>query len=163
MRSFAPGSLIFVLCTACTIGIAHAQSQVAKQGDDNITHIFTFADKTMKLGDRTAIFREFYGISRNDKGSGMFHNLAMRCWGLIDIIDGKGSSVGRCVENDAEGNEIYSTFENKAGVGAHTIIGGSGKYKGILGEQAFAGLTTVKGTDGTSTMVIALKATWALP
>ena len=46
---------------------------------------------------------------------------------------------------------------------AKTITGGSGKYKGISGEQAFAGLTIVKGTDATSTMVIALKATWKLP
>ena len=163
MRASASKFIIFVLCAGCLISIDQAQSEVARQGEDNIAHIFVFADKTMKLGERTTIFRELSGISRNDKGNGMFHNLAMRCWGLIDINDNKGSSVGRCVESDAEGNEIYSTFENKGGAGAHTLIGGSGKYKGISGEQAFAGLTIVKGTDGTSTMVIALKATWKLP
>ncbi len=61
------------------------------------------------------------------------------------------------------GTRFYSTFENKAGVGAHTLIGGSGKYKGISGEQAFSGLTVVKEQDGVSAMVISLKATWKLP
>lgn len=161
MPAFARMILAAALVSGCAFTSAHAQG--AKQGEDSITHIFTFVDKTMKLGERTAIFREFSGISRNDKGSGMFHNLAMRCWGLIDIIEKKGSSIGRCVETDADGDEIYSTFENKAGVGAHTLIGGSGKYKGISGDQAFGGLSIVKGTDGVSTMVISLKATWKLP
>jgi hypothetical protein len=162
-------ALLRALPVVIAIGVAailahSAQAQTAaKQGEETVTHTFTFVDKTMKLGDRTAIFRELTGLSRNDKGSGMFHNLGMRCWGFIDIIDSKASSIGRCVEADAEGDQIFSTFENKAGVGAHTLTGGTGKYAGISGQQAFSSVSIVKGPDGVSVMTIALKATWQRP
>ena len=163
MSVLARMALAMTLSIGCAVVSTNSDAQAQRQGEDNITHIFSFTDKTMKLGERTAIFRELTGISRNDNGSGMFHNLAMRCWGFVDIVDKKPSGIGRCVEVDVEGDEIYHTFENKAGVGAHYLIGGSGKYKGISGEQAFAGVNIVKGPDGVAVMAISLKATWKLP
>lgn len=141
-------ALVTTLGIGCAFVSTSSYAQSQRQGEDSITHIFSFTDKTMKLGERTAIFRELTGISRNDSGSGMFHNLAMRCWGFVDIVDKKASAVGRCVEVDADGDEVYHTFENKAGVGAHFLIGGSGKYKGISGEQAFSGSTSSRGQTG---------------
>lgn len=143
-------------------GVAEAQS-AARQGEDSISHIFTFADKTIKLGERTSMFRELSGVSRNDKGNGMFHNLGLRCFGFIDISEGKASSIGRCLETDGDGDQIFSTFENKSGAGSHTLIGGTGKFKGISGQQAFSGVSIVKGPDGVAAMIIPLKATWKLP
>lgn len=140
-----------------------AAQQAGQHGEEAVTHIFTFSDRVLKLGDRTNIVRELVGISRNDKGSGMFHDLAMRCFGFIDIVDGKPSAIGRCVEVDKDGDQVFSTFENKAGVGAHTLIGGTGKYKGITGQQAFNGISIVKGPDGVMSMIIPLKVSWKVP
>ena len=143
---------------------APAAAQSTKEGEDDVTHSMTIVDRVMKMGDdHTAIFRELIGVSRNDKGSGMFHNMGIRCWGYIDIVDKKPSSSGRCVEMDADGDQIFHTFENKAGVGAHVLVGGTGKYKGISGEQAFSAVTLVKGPEGVSVLVIPLKARWKLP
>jgi hypothetical protein len=151
------------LVAAWTVFTGPTLAQAPRQGKEQIKHTFTFVDKTMKMGDRTAIFREFSGLSTNDKASGMFHNMVMHCWGLIDIVGGKGASTGRCVEADKDGDQIFSTFDNKAGVGAHTLVGGTGNYKGISGQQAFAGLGIVKGPDGVTAMIISLEAHCKLP
>lgn len=165
MRGLIKNALGLVLVSGLALAqAAPATAQAnARQGEGAVTHIFTFTDRSLKLGDRTNIVRELVGISRNDKGDGMFHDLSMRCFGFIDIIDGKPSSIGRCVEVDKDGDEVFSTFENKAGVGAHTLIGGTGKYKGITGQQAFGGVSVVKGPEGVTSMVIPLKVTWKLP
>jgi hypothetical protein len=165
MRRMMTGALAATLIGGLsTARVEPALGQAgARQGDEVVTHIFTFSDRALKMGDRTNIVRELVGISRNDKGSGMFHDLAMRCFGFIDIVDGKPSSIGRCVEVDKDGDQVFSTFENKAGAGAHTLIGGTGKYKGITGQQTFGGVSIVKGPDGVASMVIALKVSWKLP
>ena len=102
----------------------------------------------MKIGDRITIFRELSEVSRNDKGNGMFHNLGIRCWGFIDVVENKPSATGRCIETDTDGDQLFSTYENKAGAGAHTLIGGTGKYAGISGQQTFVAATPVKGYHG---------------
>ena len=47
--SFA--SLIWLLAAGVP-----ADAQNPKQGEDNITHTYTYVDKVMKMGDRTTIF-----------------------------------------------------------------------------------------------------------
>jgi hypothetical protein len=153
--------VVACVCVLMTGGMAFAQP--VKQGEDSIMHIYTYVDKIMKLGDRTVIFRELSGVSRNDKGSGMLHNLGMRCWGFIDVVENKPSTTGRCVEMDADGDQVFATYVNKAGVGSHTFIGGTGKYAGISGEQTFSGVTPVKGPDGLNVLIVSTHTTWKLP
>lgn len=152
-----------VLAFGSAIPTGQAIAQPAKQGEENVTHIYNYVDKVMTMGGRTTIFRELSGVSRNDKGSGMLHNLGMRCWGFIDVIEGKPSSIGRCVEIDADGDQVFATFENKAGVGSHTFIGGTGKYTGITGQQTFSGVSPVKGPDGLTVLIVSTRTTWKLP
>lgn len=142
---------------------APVRAQVVKEGQADVIHTYTIADRTMKMGERTVIQREFTGVSVNEKGSGMFHNLGMRCVSLIDVIDGKNYASGRCVEADADGDQIFHTFENKAGAGAHILIGGTGKYQGITGQQAFGAVRTVKGPDGVTALIVSVKASWKIP
>ena len=57
-------------------------ADMAKQGTDSYTTTYVLTSShTMKLGDRTYTTLEFGGIARNDKGSGMFHNMGVRCLG----------------------------------------------------------------------------------
>jgi len=163
MQRFSKRLCAAAVCTTGLMALNHVHAQAAKQGEEQVTHTFTFTDRTMKLGDRTVIQRELTGLSHNDKGSGMFHDLGMRCMGFIDVVGGKASSIGRCVEVDADGDQIFSTFENKGGAGAHLLIGGTGKYTGISGRQDFSGVRIVKAPEGASVMVIPLKVKWTLP
>lgn len=148
------------LCLATMAGVAHCQP--ARQGEDNVTHFFTVTDKSMKMGNRLVIQRELSGVSTNDSGSGMFHNLGVRCLSFVDIVDGKASSTGRCVDTDADGDQIFHTFENTAGVGAHTLIGGSGKFTGITGQQVFGAVRLIKGPDGGTSLIVPVKAKWKI-
>ena len=152
-----------ILCLTSLASPSMAQAQIAKEGEAAVTHTFIVSDKTMKMGDQMIIQRELTGVSTNDQGSGMFHGLGMRCLSFIDIVGGKAAAIGRCVETDTDGDQIYSTFENKAGAGAHTLTGGTGKYSGISGRQSFSGVRAVKGPDGVNGVIIPLKATWKLP
>lgn len=93
----------------------------------------------------------------------MFHGLGLRCLSLIDIMDGRASAVGRCTETDTDGDQIFSTFENRAGSGSHTLIGGTGKFAGLSGEQSFSAVRAFKGPDGVNGIIIPLKAKWKLP
>ena len=40
---------------------------------------------------------------------------------------------GSCVETDKDGDNVFTTFDDKN----HYLIGGTGKYKGIMGELEF--------------------------
>jgi hypothetical protein len=143
---------------------AFAQSAPPKTGEADVVHVFTFHDRqVLKMGDRTVIHRELVGVSLNNQGSGMFHNLGIRCIAMIDIEQGRPHSQGRCVEVDAQGDQIFHTFENKAGKGAHQLVGGTGKFQGITGQQDFAGITMPKSPEGTTVMVVPVKAKWKLP
>jgi hypothetical protein len=163
MTEFRKNLVALSLCACALIAGSTAGAQPAKQGEDNVTHIYTYVDKVMKLGDRTVIFRELSGVSTNDKGSGMLHNLGMRCWGFIDVVENKPSTTGRCVQMDAQGDQVFSTYVNKAGVGSATFIGGTGKFAGISGEQTFTGYTSLKGPDSLNVLILSTHTTWKLP
>jgi hypothetical protein len=163
MTEFRKNLVALSLCACALIAGSTAAAQPVKQGEENITQVYTYVDKVMKQGDRSVIFRELSGVSRNDKGSGMLHNLGLRCWGFIDVVEDKPSTTGRCVEVDADGDQVFATYVNKAGVGSHTLVGGTGKYAGISGEQTFSGVTPVKGPDGLNVLIVSLHTTWKLP
>ena len=115
MIGFVRTSMALACCTFGLIAGNAADAQIARQGEDGVTHIFTYVDKVMKIGDRITIFRELSEVSRNDKVNGMFHNLGIRCWGFIDVVENKPSATGRCIETDTDGDQLFSTYENKAG------------------------------------------------
>lgn len=161
-RAIAPSVPILVALLA-TVGQA-ATAQTARQGEEQIRHVFTFTDRaTLRMGDTTVIHRELQGIELNDKGSGMFHDLGVRCLSQITIRSGAASADGRCTTVDKDGDQIFHTFENRAGAGAHVLVGGTGKYAGITGRQEFSGVQLVRSPEGVNLMVIPLRATWKLP
>jgi hypothetical protein len=76
---------------------------------------------------------EGFGITRNTSGQKSFDNMSVHCVFYYGEHGGKGDAKGACTETDADGDKVFTTFV----VGTHTLIGGTGKYKGITGAASF--------------------------
>jgi hypothetical protein len=103
---------------------------------------------------------EFSGTFFNDKGAGsMFHRSGVKCpaWFDADFNNNKSSAGGYCVITDLDGDQAYLTWQNAGtpgpggrGPGTFKYTGGTGKYKGLSGDNTFVGITQVNWADGSS-------------
>jgi hypothetical protein len=73
------------------------------------------------------------GVVKTTDGSKPFDNLALHC--LEGSVARKAGYkfTGSCVETDGDGDKLYLTYEGPED-GPVSVLGGSGKYKGIKGE-----------------------------
>lgn len=86
---------------------------------------------------------ECAGIVKTTDGSKPLDNLAIRCLEESKARKDGYGFTGTCVETDADGDKIYLSYEGPES-GPLTILGGTGKYKGIDG----AGKWTVADAPG---------------
>jgi hypothetical protein len=101
---------------------------------------------------------EFSGTFFNDKGEGaMFHRAGVKCPAFYDVDTntGKTKGGGYCIITEPGGDQVYCVWQNAGtssnGPGTFQYTGGTGKYKGITGNNTFVGVTQVNWQDGTST------------
>jgi hypothetical protein len=160
MRAFA-----IILMSLISVGAAQAADN---QGEDSYTidYVTTVA-KTIKAGRAEATLLEFSGISRNDKGSGMFNHFGAHCLAIRQSVGPSVVSRGTCVDSDPDGDQIFSTFEARAAegkpvAGTHEFVGGTGKYAGITGTADYA-VQPLKSPDGTGLYSVQHKAKWRIP
>lgn len=101
---------------------------------------------------------EFTGTFFNDKGAGSpLDRAGVKCpaWNDLDFNTKQGTAEGRCIMNDASGDQAYLTWKcagETGGMckGTFDYTGGTGKYKGIGGSYTFSGMT-MNWKDGTAT------------
>ncbi|SAL80835.1 hypothetical protein [Caballeronia telluris] len=128
------------LAAATTVVAQEANAPVAslpREGTTSYTAYFTshlVAKQTLGTNDNTSI-REVLGITRNSEGKPYFDSLAVRCLLYVQNLAGKVAGQGNCVETDADGDKIFSTFDYTSKV--HVLTGGTGKYEGITGNAPF--------------------------
>ena len=104
---------------------------------------------------------EFSGTFFNDKGKGsLFHRAGVKCpaFNNLDFNAKKGNAGGYCVITDTDGDQAYLSWRNEGDTvsplslpGTFEWTGGTGKYKGISGNNTFVGVTQVNWADGTAT------------
>ncbi len=106
---------------------------------------------------------EFSGTFFNDKGEGsLFHQAGVKCPGFTDLDTNKkkAKAAGYCIFSDVAGDQAYASWQGDGdGVtyhGTFDYTGGTGKYKGITGQNTFTGHVQVNWQDGTSSAY----ATW---
>ena len=73
------------------------------------------------------------GITRNVKGEGPFHDMSVRCLCHWSVVGETNHLNGSCVHTDKDGDNVFATFDDKTA----TLIGGTGKYKGITGTVSY--------------------------
>ena len=72
------------------------------------------------------------GIVKTTDGSKPLDNLSLRCLEASVARKAGYKFTGSCVETDGDGDKLYLTYEGPED-GPLTVLGGTGKFKGIQG------------------------------
>ena len=97
----------------------------------------------MKGKAPTFIQAEYYGGSRNNAGSGMFHNGSYKCNFALEVVEmPQMVSIGFCKFKDADGDTALQRAEIKGTLGGPskgiaTFVQETGKYEGITGDTVW--------------------------
>ena len=117
----------------------------------------------LSFGDvGSSILSEAIGITRNTAGLAPFHNMSYRC--LLHLREAGGTALaqGECVQNDADGDQVFMTLEDQGGSGTLRLIGGTGKYEGIQAETTYTTQLLPSLDEGEQPSVIEYQVIWQL-
>ncbi len=101
---------------------------------------------------------ELVGVTRNTDGQQFFDNMTVRCLFYREAVSGKVKGSGACIETDGDGDKVFTTFD--AGALVHTLIGGTGKYKGISGTAPYTVHRLPAPGEGLGAVSVDHKVTW---
>ena len=142
-----------LLCGALVIaapGVILGQ-QIEKSGSTSYTTHFVFSPLSSvdvpDVGKVTAL--EATGPTENTKGAAMLDKMNAKCAAVSIDLGDRSYIDGACALTDSDGDIVFSTFDTRdldssqpeMDCGTHTIIGGTGKYKGITGKEPFDCIT----------------------
>jgi len=167
-------ALLSGLLTAFFPGIVLAEP-IPKSGTTSYTTHFVFHPKSSidipGVGKATAL--EAVGPTENTKGEVMLDKMQAKC-AAVSVESGDKKWIdGACALRDNDGDVVFSTFDTrdldksqpKMDCGTHIITGGTGKYKGITGREAFACVskpTPAGEPEGSFAMDIPHNTTWKI-
>jgi len=103
---------------------------------------------------------ELAGITRNTDGQEFFDRMMVRCIYYFEAVMGSRKHSGACIQNDRDGDKIFTTFEGETM--SHTLIGGTGKYVGISGTAAYSSKELPTHGEGLTSIRTEHKVTWKL-
>lgn len=139
-----------LLCAASTILLwsSHVMSNGwPKQGATNyVTHFLIHPTTTIDVGTSgKAVAMEMVGTTANLSGETLMDKMTAHCVAVQITSKAKNYMDGGCILTDKDGDKIFSTFDTRELEGAlprftcgtHTVVGGSGKYKGMSGKEPF--------------------------
>jgi hypothetical protein len=132
--------------------------QISQQGTATYVTYYTsrpLANLDMGESGSQALV-ELLGGTRNTGGSRVFVNMGVRCLLYSETVGGKSKASGACTETDSDGDKVFTTFDS----GAHTLIGGTGKYKGISGTAPYTFSPLPAPGQGLGASVVEHKVTW---
>jgi hypothetical protein len=123
--------------------------------------------KTIDFGEnRQQSLAEFTGVVRSEQAGSMFDSMTEYCIGTF-FNDGKQrSGNGGCKLVDADGDQVFQTFNTSSSAtppGSIGLVGGTGKYKGLEGRGTYT-LQVFNGPqDGQAMLVLTKKVNWKRP
>jgi hypothetical protein len=168
LRLFSDGGLIIMLrrwvfLSAAVLAAPLARAaELPRSGTDSYSTTYVTATfVTMKLGERTVTTYDSSGITRNESGGPMFNNMGTRCLGMREVVGGEALNRGSCIDSDADGDQIFSTYEAKGAKGTHVFVGGTGKYAGMSGTADYTS-QSVKSPDGRGMTLVIHQSNWKL-
>jgi len=141
-------------------GVSAQQLQMPKQGSTTYVTYYTgrsFASLDMGEVGSEAL-AEIVGITRNTDGQKFFDNMTVRCILYREVLGGRFKANGACTETDSDGDKVFTTFDSVTRV--HTLIGGTGKYKGISGTVRYTSKVLPAPGEGLTASIVEHKATW---
>jgi hypothetical protein len=100
---------------------------------------------------------ELVGLTRNTGGvAKAFDNMSARCISHRETLGGRTRIAGSCIETDNDGDKVFTTFEGTS----HTIVGGTGKYKGLTGVASYTVVPAPPAAPGVNVFAADHKVTW---
>ncbi|WP_175425751.1 hypothetical protein [Trinickia violacea] len=136
------------------------KAQMPKQGTATyVTYYTSHSPASLDMGGvgEDALW-EPVGITRNADGQKLFDSMSVRCLYFHTAMGGKVGGVGACTETDMDGDKIFTTFDAAARV--HTLIGGTGKYKGISGTAPYTVIRLSAPDQGLGATEVEHNVTW---
>jgi len=96
-----------------------------------------------EVGDGQMFWSGTYWLfSFSEAGGGFGDRMASTCPATVMVADGIARYSGFCIKTDADGDQLFSSFEGELPrdapfAGAEVYVGGTGKYQDIRGDAEF--------------------------
>ena len=164
MRTKRACGMLAVVGLALLFG-RHAEAQLAKQGTYSGLYGWTLSSTAHQLGEGHVYTQDVYrGTFFNDAGKGFLHEASWVCFGLSDVIQGKGDAGGYCVVTDKTDDKAFLQWKGEIDPstgfnGDYHWTGGTGKYTGMKGSNTFSAAFIGSSSEGRGI----LKGEWQLP
>ncbi len=140
-------SLVFV----AALGGSVLAGELPKQGTYATAWTFSGPYTVIDLGKENSAWISHFTVTRwNTAGGDLYNNISADCIGMGGS-KGKLASSGYCVFTDDDGDNIYEYWyePDEPGKGVGVTLGGTGKYKGIRGEDNYESAFTADSPEGT--------------
>jgi hypothetical protein len=159
-RSAAMKSMLASIAVVLTFSAAPAAAaEFPKTGSAEYdTYYVDTVVAQIDSGAGTGAIVDTTGITRNIKGEGPFHNMSVRCLRQQSLVGDEFHLNGTCVETDKDGDNVFTTFDDKN----HYLMGGTGKYKGITGTIPYTYVDLHDAVGGRPANVVNHKASWEI-
>ena len=155
----ATGALVLLL------GAPAAAQQLEKQGTYSAKYGWTLSSTDHKVEDGHVFTHDVYkGMIFNDAAKGFLHEASNVCFGVTDVIQGKGDAHGYCVVTDKTNDKAFlvwkGTIDPATGFqGTYQWTGGTGQYTGLKGNNTFQATRIGSSSEGRALQ----KGEWQLP
>ncbi len=161
MRSSLRLTLVAMMLLFLNQVASAQQVQLPQQGTTTYaTYYTTRILTTLNMGDvGSEDLRELVGITRNTDGQKFFDGMTVRCIAYAETLGKVADTNGACIETDSDGDKVFTTFKGGS-VRLHTLVGGTGKYKGISGTAAYTGKPLPSPGEGYLAAIVEHKVTW---
>jgi hypothetical protein len=122
-----------------------ALTSAAEEGTVRATASWVAEGRYFEVKDDQALFvGAFAGVMYVETKQGAMDAAKMLCPAMVEIslVDGQQSGQGRCIIMGRDNHKVYAMWrcagEHFAGCkGTFTLIGGTGRFKGITGQSDF--------------------------
>lgn len=160
MKKLAKVAFIAVILISLTQVAWAEQVQMPRQGTTTyVTNYTTHFLSTLNMGEiGSDSVAELIGTTRNSDGQKFFDNMAVRCVEFLEVRSGSHNFKGACIQTDRDGDKVFTTFDSETMT--HTLIGGTGKYKGISGTAAYTTKSLPPPEKGLGAIMDQYKVTW---
>ena len=111
MRTKGAGGMLATGALVLLLG-APAAAQLAKQGTYSAVYGWTLSSTVHKVEDGHDFTHDVYkGTIFNDAGKGFLHEASNVCFGVSDLIQGKGDAHGYCVVTDKNNDKAFLVWK----------------------------------------------------
>ena len=142
---------IAVVLTFCAAPAVSAEFPKTGEAEYDTYYVDNVVAK-IDSGAGTGAIVDETGITRNVKGEGPFHDMSVRCLYHWSAVGETNHFNGSCVETDKDGVDDDN----------HYLMGGTGKYKGIMGTVAYTIVQLHDTVGGRPALVIHHKVKWEI-